>query len=125
MNDIRQADFDEPIGHLALRNGRRLAISRADLGTFQLAQELQEQPGNLGLQLAALKRIVPEITDEELRGLSMAVVVAVVQRALTNIDEVQRALGESSGANLENSLPGSPPETPTPTSATESPPSTG
>lgn len=121
--DIRVADLNQPVGHLEVNATRRIAIRRADLGTFQLAQELAEKPDNLGLQLACLKRILPDATDEELRAFTPEVITAVVNRALANLDEVQRALGESSG--VSPSTNDSPPATPTPTSATASPSDTG
>jgi hypothetical protein len=125
LPDIREADFDRAIGDFVTKAGRRLPIRRADLGTFQLAQEVAEQPGNLGLQLACLKRIMPDATDEELRGLTVPVMQRIIERSLANLDEVQRLLGESLGASPVSGTTASSPDTPLDSSVIGSLPPTG
>lgn len=125
MADICVADFDLPVGHVVFRNGNRVPIMRADLGTMQLARALADQPDNLELQTACLQRVLPGATIEELETLTGAVVSAIVIQSRDGIPEVEDLLGESSGVSPANDSTGSPHTTATPTSAIASPPGTG
>jgi hypothetical protein len=125
MSDIIAADFDIPVGHIVFRSGNRVAIQRADFFIAQIGRRLAADPGDVDLQLQALKRVMPDATDEDIATMTGAVIDAVLLQARTGIPEAEQVLGESLGADLGNGSPDSPPGTPTPTSATASLSSTG
>ena len=125
MRNIRQADFDAPIGSLELRDGTELPISRYDLGTFELAQEIAGDPNNLFLTRQLLRRILRTASDEQLSTINEAALATLVARARLGIDEAEALLGESSGATTTSLSPDSPPEPTADLSATASPPHTG
>ena len=124
MRDIAVVDFDTPLGHLVMRDGRRVPIVRADVGTAQLARRLAMDPSDTDIQVAILRRLMPEATEGDVLGLNNAVIDAVIQRALHGITEVETLLGESSGAS-PSPTNDSAPEIPMALSAAGSPPSTG
>jgi hypothetical protein len=121
MANIRQADFDAPIGCLVMRDGRELPISRYDLGAYELAQEIAADPNNLLLTRQFLRRILKTASEADLESLNEPVVTELSQRARLGIAEAEALLGESSGARTTaNATTGSPPEPPADTSVTAS-----
>jgi hypothetical protein len=125
VSDIRQEDFDAPLGNLVLRDGRSFPIRRADYGTFELVTEMQREPDNAAKQYAVIKRMLDGIDDEAIRSLTPEVVTAVMVRSQSGIQEAYELLGESSGTSPGQRTSDSSPTDPAATSAPESPPTTG
>lgn len=125
LPDIILADYDVPLGNVVFSPDRKVPIMAADLGTFQLSVQMQSDPGNVGLQLEAMRRIIPDATDGELQQLKGAAMFDIIKRACHLIPEGQQLVGESSGASPMSTTSDSSPGSLTGSSAIGSPLPTG